>query len=149
MLPFIEREVILVRQWLTDIEFMDILAISQTTPGPIAINSATFIGFRTAGFLGSLVATLGIVSAPFLLMSIVYPMLDRYKDKDLFVKIFSYLRPITLALILSAAYSTILKSLIDTKSILLFIASLALLQFTKIHPVLIVLLFGLLGLLIG
>lgn len=149
MLPFIEREVIFVHQWLTDTEFMDILAISQTTPGPIAINSATFIGFRTAGFLGSLAATLGIVSAPFLFMSLVYPMLHRYKDTDLFTEIFSYLRPITLALILSAAYSTLLKSLVDTKSILFFIASLLLLRFTKLHPVLVVLLFGGFGLLFG
>lgn len=149
MLPFIEREIIFVHQWLTETEFMDILAISQTTPGPIAINAATFIGFRTLGIIGSLAATLGIVSAPFLFMSFIHLTLHRYKDTAVFTKIFSYLRPITLALILSAGYSTMQKSLVDTKSFLFFIASGLLLRFTKLHPVLVVFLFGTIGVLFG
>ena len=65
MLPLIEEEVIENMHYLTNSQFLDILAISQITPGPIAINSATFIGLRELGLVGSIFATLGIVSGPF------------------------------------------------------------------------------------
>lgn len=147
MLPFIEKEVIHVNGWLTTLEFMDVLAISQITPGPIAINAATFIGFRYSSFVGALVATLGIISGPFVFMSILSPFLKKYKDTDIFGNIFVFLRPITVALILSAAYSTLSKSLADIKSIVIFSLSLILLQRTKLHPVLLILSFGVIGIL--
>lgn len=71
MLPYIETMIIENHGWLTNSEFLDILAISQVTPGPIAINAATFIGFRYLGFWGAVSATLGIVCGPFIFMSIV------------------------------------------------------------------------------
>ena len=61
MLPLIEKEIIEVHGWLTTKEFIDILAVVEMTPGPIAINSATFLGYKVAGFWGSVVATIGVV----------------------------------------------------------------------------------------
>ena len=60
MLPFIQQEFISKYHFITNQEFLDLLAISQSTPGPVAINSATFVGFKTAGFFGSLAATIGV-----------------------------------------------------------------------------------------
>ena len=77
MLPFIEKEVIENLKYLNSNEFLDILAISQITPGPIAINSATFIGFRKFGIVGGIVGTLGIVSAPFIFMNITNVFLKK------------------------------------------------------------------------
>ena len=62
MIPLMELEIISRHGWLTAAEFADIIAIAETTPGPIAINSATYVGFRMAGIIGSIVATLGVVS---------------------------------------------------------------------------------------
>lgn len=149
MLPFIEKEIIEVHQWLSALQFMDILALSQMTPGPIAINAATFIGYRYHGFSGSLIATLGIVSAPFVFMSAVFPFIKKYRDSRLFEEIFRCLKPVTLGLILSSAYSTGKRSILDPKSLLLFLSALALLRLTKLHPIALILGFGVLGLVIG
>ncbi len=148
MLPYIETMIIDNHAWLTSSEFLDILAISQVTPGPIAINAATFIGFRYLGFLGAVAATFGIVSGPFIFMSIVTRFIEKYKSSDISEYIFKFLRPITAALILSAAYSTFFKSVIDLRSFIIFLISLLLLLFTKFHPILILVFFGFLGLFI-
>ncbi len=66
MIPLISREVVSTRGWLDMAEFIDVIAISQGTPGPIAINSATYIGFKVAGVLGSLMATFGVVLPSFI-----------------------------------------------------------------------------------
>ena len=70
MLPLIEREIVNNHNWITFKEFIDIIGISQMTPGPIAINSATFVGFKVSGILGSIAATLGVISFSFILVSI-------------------------------------------------------------------------------
>ncbi len=145
MLPYMETVIVENHKWLTDLEFLDIIAISQITPGPIAINSATFIGFRYLGFWGAVVSTFGIVFGSFVLMSIVTKFLEKYKSSDISERVFTFLRPITLALILSAGYSTFLKSIVDIKSFVIFSLSLILMMFAKIHPILILLFFGFLG----
>ena len=145
MLPFIEKEVIEINGWLTAQEFLDVLAISQITPGPVAINAATFIGYRFYGISGSLIATAGIVAAPFIYMSLMSRFLNKYKSSEVFTRIFYYLRPVTTALILSAAYSTVSKSIIDIRSFVIFAVSFAMILFTKIHPIAIILGFGVMG----
>lgn len=71
MIPIIQREVVDKRKWVTDNDILDILAISESTPGPISVNAATFIGFRVAGFFGSLFATLGLVLPSFIIIFII------------------------------------------------------------------------------
>ena len=69
MLPLIQKEVVTKHAWLTLQQFTDILAVAEMTPGPVAINTATYVGYQTAGFLGSVCATLGVVLPSFLLIS--------------------------------------------------------------------------------
>ena len=64
MLPFIQREIVENNNWININEFMDIIGISQMTPGPVAINSATFVGYKLSGVLGSIMATIGVVITP-------------------------------------------------------------------------------------
>ena len=80
MLPLIEEEVIQVNSWLTSTEFIDILAISEMTPGPIAINSATFIGYKVSGVFGSAVSTLGVTLPSFIVMSIIFHFVYKFKN---------------------------------------------------------------------
>ena len=68
MLPFIEKAVVEKNKWMTDQEMIDMLAISESTPGPIAINLATYLGYKRGGFFGALVSTLGVIITPFVLM---------------------------------------------------------------------------------
>ena len=71
MLSLIQNEIVVQQGWLTDAQFADIVAVSQMTPGPIAINSATFIGYKTAGIMGSAFATLGVCLPSFIIIYII------------------------------------------------------------------------------
>lgn len=78
MLNLLENEFVEKRGWLTKDEFLDMLAIAESTPGPIAINSATFIGYKTAGAVGSEFATLGVVLPSFIIIYIISLFLDKF-----------------------------------------------------------------------
>ena len=78
MLALLENEFVEKKKWLTKDEFLDMLAIAESTPGPIAINSATFIGYKTAGVLGSTFATLGVVLPSFIIIFIISLFLDKF-----------------------------------------------------------------------
>ena len=72
MIPLIQREAVEKHGWVTDDDILEILAIAESTPGPIAINSATFVGFRVGGVLGSACATLGVVLPSFVIISLIH-----------------------------------------------------------------------------
>lgn len=78
MLSLLENEFVEKRGWLTKEEFMDMVAIAESTPGPVAINSATFIGYKAAGVLGSALATLGVVLPSFIIIYVISLFLDKF-----------------------------------------------------------------------
>ncbi|MCR5431083.1 MAG: chromate transporter [Lachnospiraceae bacterium] len=80
MIALLEEEFVGKRKWLTHEEFLDIIAIGESTPGPIAINSATFIGFRQAGFFGSLFSTLGVVIPSVIIITAISLVFDRFME---------------------------------------------------------------------
>ncbi len=83
-------------------EFADLVALSQVTPGPVAINAATYVGFNTAGFAGAAVATLGIVTPSFILVYLVAHFLERFKESTIIESAFTGIRPATVGLIAAA-----------------------------------------------
>ena len=112
MLSMIQGEVVNHYKWLTTSQFTDIVAISQMTPGPVGINSATYVGYQAtiqAGYthgmaiLGSAVATFGVVLPSFILMFTVTKLLIRYKDSEVVETLFSVLLPAVVGLIAAAA----------------------------------------------
>ena len=78
MLSLLENEFVEKKKWLTKDEFLDMVAIAESTPGPIAINSATFIGYKSAGVLGSVFATLGVVLPSFIIIFVISLFLDKF-----------------------------------------------------------------------
>lgn len=97
------REQVLAHGWLTESEFLDMIAVSESTPGPLAVNMATFIGSSQAGFLGALVATLGVVLPAFLIILLIAAVLKnllRYRGVEAFL---SGVRPTVVGLILGTA----------------------------------------------
>lgn len=145
MLPLIQQEIILVQHWLTQEQFMDIVAISQITPGPIAVNSATFVGYRVAGTAGSAIATLGVVLPSFLVVTCLTVLIAKYGQLELGERILSGLRPVAVALIAYAAISLGRTALVDLKSWLIGIGVFLAVKFTKLHPILIIALSALAG----
>lgn len=146
MLPLIQKEVVYSHNWLTVKEFSDILAISEMTPGPIAINSATYVGYTVAGILGSVAATLGVVLPSFIIILTLARIVLKYKENPYFQGAFSGLRPVVVALISGAAIMLGLEVIIDLKSLLLTVIAFTLIFFTKLHPILLILAFGVIGL---
>lgn len=106
MLPIIMTEVVTQQHWLTSQEFLNIVSISQVTPGPIAINSATYVGYKVAGVVGSLFATLGVVGFSLMATTILSTKLLKYREAPALKSIFKTLNPLVLALILSAGVGT-------------------------------------------
>jgi chromate transporter len=101
MIPLLQKE-IEVHGWLAASEFADIVAISQMTPGPIAVNAATYIGQRTAGIAGSTMATLGVSLPSFILIIIVAHLFIKFKENQTIDRILQGIRPATAGLIASA-----------------------------------------------
>ncbi|HHY39017.1 MAG TPA: chromate transporter [Clostridia bacterium] len=137
MVPFIEEEVIVRHGWLSLERFLDLMAISAMTPGPVAINAATFIGYQVEGVLGSVSATTAVVLPSFVIMLIAGLLLGRYKNVVLVKRMFSGVRPAAFALIAVAAISTGTSLKYDATTVIVGLASFAVITFTKIHPILV------------
>ena len=97
MLPFIQKEVVESNGWISMSEFTDIIGISQMTPGPVAINSATFVGYKIDGVLGSIFATLGVVTTSFILVTIIRKILNNFKESEVIKGALLGMRPILIA----------------------------------------------------
>lgn len=101
-LPLIQQEVVASNNWLSTNEFNDLITISQMTPGPIAINSATFVGTRVYGLLGGLVATLGCVTPSLIIVGMLAYFYKKYKNLTTISNILYFLRPAIISMILIA-----------------------------------------------
>ncbi len=166
MIPVIEREIV-AHNWLTSQEFVNIISISEMTPGPIAVNTATFIGYKVGGIPGGVLATIGVVLPSFILILSIYHLLSKYQHHQIVKDIIYGIRPVVLALIIQAtifvAQNTLFREEISYKAILNFsdgshfwgiinpttivitIVSLIILLVPKIHPILVILIAGAAG----
>ncbi len=102
MISFISAEAVDKKKWITNEEMLDMVTVAESTPGPIAINTATFVGFRVAGVIGSITATLGTVLAPFCIMLVIAAFFDFFKSINIINFMFNGIRVGVIALILKA-----------------------------------------------
>lgn len=107
MIPVISTEIVEKRGWIDDEEMVDILAIAESTPGPLAINSATFIGYKTGGLLGSVVATFGVVLPSFLIIYIISMFMTQFRELVWVSYAFKGIQAGVVFLVLSAAHKLI------------------------------------------
>ena len=105
MIPLISREVCDEKKWLTENDIIEVVAIAESTPGPIAVNSATFVGYKTAGFWGAFFATLGVVLPSFVIITIISFVLKEFGNLRAVKYAFWGIRAGVLALILKALVS--------------------------------------------
>ena len=154
MLSLIHSEVVVRNGWLTNGEFSDIVAISQMTPGPIAINSATYIGYEVAGFWGSVVATIAVSLPALTLMLLITIFFLRLRDNRYVKGVVAGMRPVVIGMIASAALLLIFPksnddgaSFIDTWSWVIFVATL-IASARKVNPILLIVISGVTGIII-
>jgi Chromate transporter. len=148
VLAFIQKEIVNLNHWLLPSEFVDVVAISQITPGPIAINAATFVGYKVAGYPGSAVATLGVTLPSFLIIIVIARFFIRFQENHYVKAAFDFIRPATIGLIAAAAVTTAQASIVDIKSALIGIFIFILLYYMKLDTILAIALSAILGLLL-
>ena len=110
MIPLIEKEVIERKKWISEDILLEVIAIAESTPGPIAINSATFVGYRAAGVLGSVCGTLGVVLPSFVIIFAISFVLRQFQDLKVVQYAFNGIRAGVLALLFKALWGMYKKS---------------------------------------
>ena len=145
MLPILRREVVENHPWCTDEELADYYAIGQCTPGIIAVNTSTFIGYKLAGIPGGIFATLSLALPSFIIILIIAALLQNFAEYPAVQNAFAGIRVAVVALILNAVLKLLKSSVVDRLTLCVFVAVLLLTVIFSVSPVIVVLASGLLG----
>jgi len=146
ILPLMQHEVVDVNKWISFKEFMDIVAVSQITPGPISINLATHVGYRIGGVIGSTIATSSVILPSIIIMVIIVIFLKKFSKMLVVQRIFKALRITVVGLILAAGIALFVKeNFIDYKSYIIFASVLIGGLIFKIGSITLVILSGVAG----
>ena len=146
ILPLMQHEVVDVNKWISFKEFMDIVAVSQITPGPISINLATHVGYRIGGTLGSTITTTSVILPSIIIISLIVIFLKRFSKLLVVQRVFKSLRITVVGLILAAGIALFVKeNFIDYKSYIIFTSVLIGGLLFKIGSITLVILSGLAG----
>ena len=142
-MPLIQSLVVESHGWLTMAEFTNLMTIAEMTPGPIAVNSATFVGMRCAGLPGALVATFGCIAPSLILVTLLSYLYGRFRSGQTMQNVLGALRPVVVALIASAAVKS--GGGVSIVGIVLMVAAFLVLRWKKWNPILVMLLCGIGG----
>lgn len=155
IIPMINEQIVVTFHWLTTQEFTDIITISQMTPGPLAVNTSTFVGMRVAGVSGALIATFGCICMGVLIAFTIYHIFQKFSSSLYFMEVLRGLKASSLGLIASAAAIILFLAFFGSSSflfknmnyiaILIFIITIAVSRKFKLNPILSMLISGLLG----
>lgn len=149
LLPLLQKELVDKRGWTTNEEITDYYAIGQCTPGAIAVNVSTFIGYKIKGVLGGIVATLGFVSPAFIIIFLIATVLNQFSDLWYVQSAFKAIRACVFVLILSAIIKLSKKSIVDWITLGLAATVLLLTVFTEIPLFIYVLVAGFIGVMVN
>lgn len=156
-MPLIQNQVVDIHSWLTMPQFADIMTISEMTPGPIAINSATFVGIQTAGIPGAIISTLGCVFPSCIIVLTLAYIYNRFRGLSLIQGVLAGLRPAVVAMIASAGISLLILAVygqrtrpsnlgqIDRVACIIFVAAFFILRKWKCNPIYVMAGSGVLG----
>ena len=161
-IPLIQSQAVDIHGWLSAEQFMDLATIAEMTPGPIAVNAATFVGLKVAGFAGAVIATFGCILPSLIIVSLLSYIYARYRELPVLQSVLSSLRPAVVALIGAAGINMLLQVTFGGKSLslispdnlrlsglLLSCAALFVLRRFRLNPILVMVLCGAAGLVLG
>lgn len=146
MIPLIQKETVENKKWITDDDILEIIAIAESTPGPIAINSATFVGYRTCGVLGAACATLGVVLPSFVIILVISFVLEQFKELKAVQYAFNGIRAGVLALLFKALWGMYKKSPKGWAAYVIMAAAFVLTAFLKINVLFVIIFCAVFGL---
>ena len=148
MLPILQREVVEKRGWATEEELMDYYAIGQCTPGIIAVNTSTFIGYKLKGIVGGIVATLGCIFPSLVIITIIAAFIQNFAEYAVVQHALAGIRVCVCVLIINAVLKLGKKSVIDKATAIVFLAVFAGSLFINVSPILFILCAGIAGIII-
>ena len=134
--------------WFTSEELVNMIAVSESVPGPIGINMATYVGFKATGWLGSFAAVLGLVLPSFIIILLVAELLAKYRTSAPFLNVMYSMRPTVLALILYACFELSKHALYDINQVVFCIIVWGAVHLFKLHPVIYIIIGGIFGILL-
>ena len=156
-IPLIQQQIVDIHGWLTMEQFIDLVTIAEMTPGPIAINAATFVGIQIGGIPGAIVATVGCVLPSFLIVMLLAFLYNKYKSLNAVRATLDGIRPAVVALIASAGFTILIMAFwgvgnlnfrfldINIVAVILFTLSIIALKIFKPNPILIIVGSGIVG----
>lgn len=159
-IPLIQEQVVNIHRWLTLQEFTDIITISQMTPGPIAVNTSTFVGIQIAGIQGAIIATMGCIFSGFVISISLYNFFQKYHSSLYIIRVINGLKAAACGLIMASAGTILLLAftnstvihienmVFDFLALFIFLLCFFLLRKFKCNPILIIVCSGILGLIL-
>lgn len=148
MLPMLEKEIVNNKHWVTEEELMDYYAIGQCTPGIIAINTATFVGYKIKGVLGAIACTLGVIAPSMVIITVIAAFISNFIELSIVKHAFNGIRACVCVLILNAVLKLSKKAIIDKATTGIFLVILGLSLMTQISPAILVAAAGCAGILL-
>ena len=148
MLPIIQKEIVEEKKWATEEEVLDYYAVGQCTPGIIAVNTATFIGYKVQGIIGAIVATLGVVFPSLIIITIIAALLKNFANYSIVQHAFSGIRVVVIALIVSAILKLAKTSIKNSTTLIIAIIAFILVAFVNLSPIYIVVAAACIGLIL-
>jgi chromate transporter len=149
MLPMLQREIVEKKKWAAEEDLLDYFAVGQCTPGVIAVNTATFVGYKTAGIPGGIMATLGVVAPSLVIITAIAALLSNFAHYPAVRNAFAGIRVAVCVLILNSVLNLLKKSVVDRITAAVYvITALCAICFKGVSPVIFVVLAGLAGILV-
>ncbi len=145
MIPLIEAEVVTKKKWISKDDFMDIIVVSQSFPGALAVNCSTFIGYKLGGIIGAIMALLGVVLPSFTIIIIIAAFFMQFRNNNIVDLVFKGISAAVPMLVLVAVVSLSKSLKKNYLNLIIIITSIVLILFFKVHPVIVVLLSALYG----
>lgn len=149
MLPILQREVVENHGWATEDELMDYYAIGQCTPGVIAVNTATFIGYKTQGLPGAILATVGVIAPSLIIIIAIAAFIQQFAHLAAVQHAFAGIRIAVCALVLQSVWKMAKKGVVDMPTGIILLATFAAVAFLGVSPVVMVVVAAAAGILIG
>lgn len=135
MIPIIQNEIAVKREWMDERDFIDALALAQGSPGPVAVNVGIYVGYKVKGVPGAIVATLGTVLPSFFIILIIAKFFYQYRGNLIIEKIFLGIRPAIVALILSAVYKLMKSIKLGYIGALISVFTVLIIVFLGVNPI--------------
>ncbi|RKN86448.1 chromate transporter [Paenibacillus ginsengarvi] len=149
MIPVLEREAVHKRRWIKQEDVADVLAVSQTIPGAVALNAASFVGYRVAGVAGAITAVIGMMLPTFLIVIGLSILLLTFNDNPKVAAALQGMKPAVIAMIVFAGFRMVKTSIVDKSTIVFAVIAALLLLLTTLSPILVIVIGAAAGLGVG